>query len=178
MKVVGKINPYSPPSTMPVRAHDTDVSLSKKFYTPFFTSLLCFGFGVILATIVTLAVAGAIAVVVEADQQFTPVIALFALVGIPSAFGVVICGRIIGAAVLLDDTGIEIKTKRNRKYAWDEISGWQQEPVSGVVSFTANGELVRILNAATYRERNDTIAAYFSVGAGATLGRNNECVSC
>lgn len=157
-----KINPYSPPLTAPIRADDPEVVLPVEFYTPFFTALLVFGWGVILATMVAIAVAAAIAVVlVEVDRQSNPIIALFALAGIPSAFGVAFCGRIIGAGVLLDDTGIVIKTKRNRKYAWDEISSWSQDATTGVVSFTADSNLVDISNAATSRIRNETIAGVF-----------------
>ena len=131
--------------------------------------MVVFGFGVILATLVTIAVAAAIVVVVLGDSQLSPGVIWLVLAGIPAAFGVIFCGRIIGAGVLLDSSGIEIKTKKNRKYAWEEIASWRQDATTGIVSFMADNKLVVIANVATNRKRNEVIAEVFQLVLGPSM---------
>jgi len=164
---MANINPYSPPSISSVGKRD--ISLPLEFFTPFLTAMVVFGFGVILATLVTIAVAAAIVVVVLGDSQLSPGVIWLVLAGIPAAFGVIFCGRIIGAGVLLDSSGIEIKTKKNRKYAWEEIASWRQDATTGIVSFMADNKLVVIANVATNRKRNEVIAEVFQLVLGPSM---------
>ena len=168
-----EINPYAPPAAS-VQVRDADAKspyeLPIELVTPGLKVLLFFGLGTLFVSMVFGGIIAALVFFVWDVHRPPPALLIFGVCGIPALFGVFYCGRVISTTVQLDAIGIDISTLVTRKYAWSEISSWQQQEGSGVVSFTATGERVRISNAATNRERNKTIGDVFRSTLGPPLG--------
>ena len=167
-----ELNPYAPPAAS-VQVGDANAKspyeLPIELVTPIFKVLLFFGVGTLFVLMVFAGIVAVCVFVFLDVHRLSPAVGFFGVCGIPALFGVFYCGRVISTTVKLDASGIDISTLVTRKYAWNDISSWQQQEGSGVVSFTAKGELVRISNAATNRERNKTIGDVFQSILGAPL---------
>ena len=155
-----KINPYLPPAAVSVKAQDDEASLPIELRTPDPEALLFFGLGMLCVMMVILGVLSAVAIILN-PTSFSLTMLVIALVGIPAGYGVMACARVVSASVLLNSSGVVITPRRTRKYAWHEISSWQQDSTFGEVSFTTGDKRVSIANAATSPKRNETIAEVF-----------------